>query len=107
MKSKQQTFTRPIWMCVPKHHDPERPNRVIYVETERWFDARAFAIRTIGCVDADVVMASETPTKFLFPRYQLTWFGTAASGTTNPLRQMARYLMSSRSAAKVAWRAVG
>lgn len=104
-------FRQPIWACTVKIAIAPNAGEVLYVnsqptyiETERWFDARAFAIKILGVVEVECVQVGED--RRPFPRYQLCWIGTAASGTTNPLRQMKRFLANPLRENKAAWEAV-
>lgn len=48
LEEQTERFTASLWECHPIGEE----NRKIYIETTRWYDARAYAIRHFGCVDA-------------------------------------------------------
>lgn len=75
-------FYHPIYEC----HPIDQPQKKIFVESERWFDARAFAIRRLGVPEVRAIRVDVRE----LPRFQIRWVGTAASGTTNQLRMQWR-----------------
>lgn len=64
---------------------------MIYIEAERWIDARSFACRKLGA--SEVVISTALPVDNghrPFPRWQVRWAGSAAGANT--LRMQARLL---------------
>jgi hypothetical protein len=75
----------------------------IYIEAERWVDARAFAVKQLGAVE---VTCERVEYGRPFPRTQIRWVGTAASRTMNPLRQEKRFVANELRMKRAAWEPV-
>lgn len=67
---------------------------VIYIEAERWVDARAFAIRKLGVSEADVKpLPVEDGVAKPIPRWQVRFQGTSGH-PTDGMRMQARQLQN-------------
>lgn len=56
--------------------EKEKP-ALIFIESERFFDARAFAQRFFGVPAVDIKRIEDTPQRPI-PRWQVRWFGHAS-----------------------------
>lgn len=92
-KIDPNAFNHPIYECSvirgPNAHGGVKRDQVL-VQAERWFDARAFGREFLGVPDVIVRKMGELA-PFL-ARWQVRWVGTAATGTTNPLRRQIRFV---------------
>lgn len=78
-------FFHPIYAVVAKY-DPlvpaeKRNNDTVFIEAERWFDARAHGIRHFGVSEVHIKLHELTARPL--PRIQLRWVGFASSGHNN------------------------
>ncbi len=79
-----------------------RETIVIYIEAERWVDARSFALRKLGVPEVLVVPHDQEGRPI--PRWQIRFTGSAGGG--NPLRMQARQLQNEPTSAEDGYRDV-
>lgn len=90
-KKEAGMLEHPIFAVSPKYDplikrkegEPEPPQRLDFVEAEKWYDARAFAIRFYGTAEVNIRPVGDAAPheKGVLPRWQLRWIGNGASGT--------------------------
>lgn len=63
---------------------------LVFIESERWFDARAFAVRLFGVPEVAISRIDDyDAARPLLPRWQVRWVGTCGSHA-EPLRLQKR-----------------
>lgn len=68
---------------------PREPGQLIFIECERWVDARSAAYALLGTSEVVVTMTGpELPPKMPTPRYQVRWVGSAMNPSNMPRRMI-------------------
>jgi hypothetical protein len=77
------------------------PDRQIYIEAERWTDARSFAMRKLGVSEATVLPIHIVQGGRPLPRWQIQFVGSA--GGSDPMRMQARLIQNETADNDAGW----
>lgn len=102
----------PVFRCTPKPAEDLKPvqkelNSIIHIdiESEKWFDARAYAMQFFGIPEVNIEKLDVTNGSRPLPRHQIRWTGHAMRGSDG-LKQLFRVLEKTDTPFEKGWQDV-